>query len=382
MRFDPAEITAGAAALQKAKTFDEFRRAVTRFGALDANWIYSDRAGNIGYQLGAPVPVRNYDTYVRQKADDPNTLWRGFRALDETPHALNPQQGYLASCNNQIVSAKWPDPIPGFYDPYRIARANALLPMKRTPADMHAMQHDLVSGLALRWKDLATAGMGKAHLDEHLSDFLDHGGWKGDMSADSRAAAIFAAWWRRLPKAVFEDELGSDWESGRFLLEQALTTGIAIDDVRTKEVETLVDISARAMREAVVIADDRTWGEACKQVIEHPLARVRVLDWFLDLNRGPFPGRGDGGALNANFYSYDDESKSFRTRLGPSMRFVLDWSDVDAFTLTGALGQSGNPFSPHYDDFLPMMRGGEAWNVPFAREKVYARKTSLLRLTP
>jgi acyl-homoserine lactone acylase PvdQ len=64
------------------------------------------------------------------------------------------------------------------------------------------------------------------------------------------------------------------------------------------------------------------------------------------------------------------------------MRFVLDWSDVDAFTLTGALGQSGNPFSPHYDDFLGMMLAGESWTVPFGKEKVYAGKVSMLRLTP
>jgi penicillin amidase len=64
------------------------------------------------------------------------------------------------------------------------------------------------------------------------------------------------------------------------------------------------------------------------------------------------------------------------------MRFVLDWSNPDAFTINAALGQSGNPFSPHYDDFLELSRRGETWNVPFTREKVWAAKKSLLRLTP
>jgi penicillin amidase len=136
------------------------------------------------------------------------------------------------------------------------------------------------------------------------------------------------------------------------------------------------------MREAKEIANGRTWGEACSLVIEHPLARVRALDWWLHLNRGPLPGMGDPGSINANFYSYDQKTKSFRSRVGPSMRFVLDWSDPDAFTLTAALGQSGNPFSPHYDDFLAMTQRGEAWKVPFAKEKVYAGKVSLLRLMP
>lgn len=359
--FDAAGIADAGLRLQKAKNFDEFRRAVTGFGALDANWIYSDRAGNIGYQLGAPVPIREHDSYMRQSASNPGTAWRGYRALDETPHALNPAQGFLASSNNQIVSREFAYEIPGFYDPYRITRAAALLPSKRTVAEMHAVQLDVVSGIALRWKKLAG-------LES----------WDGSMAPGSKEAALFAAWWRRMPKAVFEDELGDDWDLGRVLLDEALTSGVAVDDRRTPQVETLADLSARAMKEAREIANGRTWGEACTLLVRHPLARFKLLEHW---NRGPFPGWGDPGTLNANFYSYHDESKSFRAHVGPSMRFVLDWSDVDAFTLTGALGQSGNPFSPHYDDFLPMMLKGEAWNVPFTREKVFAKKVSQLTLT-
>lgn len=374
--FDPGELTASAHALQKVRTFDEFRNAVTKFGALDANWIYSDRRGNIGYQLGAPVPVRDYDTYTRQSARHPNTVWRGYRALAETPHALNPQQGFLASCNNQPAAGSQ---IPGFYDPYRITRATAILPSKRTAAEMRAAQLDLVSGLATRWKELAADGARAAGLEAEARLLRE---WDGRMSSDSKAAALFSAWWRRLPRAVFEDELGAEWDHGRVLLDEALTTGTAIDDRRTPRAESLAGVAARAMREAKTIANGRTWGEACTLTVTHPLSRVKILDAWLGLDRGPFPSGGDPGTLNANFFSFDEDSGSFRTHVGPSMRFVLDWADVDAFTLTGALGQSGNPFSPHYDDFLPMARSGEAWNVPFSREKVQARAASTLTLTP
>lgn len=379
--FAPSAITAGALTLQKAKTFEEFRGAITRFGALDANWIYSDRAGNIGYQLGAPIPIRDFDTYARQSASDPKTEWRGYRTLEETPHALNPAQGFLASCNNQPVRREaWPYPIPGFYDPYRIPRATALLQTKHTPAGMRTMQLDLQSGIATRWKALAADGARAAKLDGEARLLAQ---WDGTMTSGSKAAALFAVWWRRLPHAVFEDELGEDWDTGRVVIDEAFTTrSPVLDDRRTKAIETAVDMSARAMGEAKAIANGRTWGEACSLLVRHPLARVKLLDWWLRLNRGPFPGEGDAGTLHANFYSYHDDSKSFRTHVGPSMRFVLDWSNVDAFTLTGALGQSGNPFSPHYDDFLDMARKGEAWTVPFTRAQVFARKTSLLTLTP
>jgi penicillin amidase len=186
-----------------------------------------------------------------------------------------------------------------------------------------------------------------------------------------------------LPRAIFEDELANDWDIGRVLLDEALTANTpALDDRRTPKKENAIDMSARAMREAKTLAAGRTWGEACTLLVKHPLARVKILDRWLNLNRGPFPGAGDPGTLNANFYSYHEQSRSFRTAIGPSMRFVLDWADVDAFTLTGALGQSGNPFSPHYDDFLEMAQRGDGWTVPLTRRAVDARKVSMLRLTP
>ena len=368
--FPAAATTDAALRLQKAKSFDDFRRAVTGFGALDANWIYSDRSGNIGYQLGAPIPIRDFDTYVRQKASDPRTEWRGYRALDETPHALNPPQGFLASSNNQPVSRAFPYRIPGFYDPYRITRSTALLGAAKTftPADMRAMQLDAVSGIATRWKSLAADGARVAGLQNEARALA---AWDGRMTSDSREAALFSIWWRRLPHAIFEDELGDEWRTGMVLLDEALTTRTpAIDDRRTARVETLVDVSASAMKEAKSMAHGRTWGETCTLTVRHPLARVEVLDWFLDLNRGPFAATGDPGSLNANFFGdAGDDATTFRAHIGPSMRFILDWSDVDAFSLAGALGQSGNPFSTHYDDFL----GAPEWNVPFTREKVFAR---------
>jgi penicillin amidase len=372
--FQPATIAQAALALQKAKTFDEFRRAVTSFGALDANWIYSDRHGNIGYQLGAPVPVREFDTYRKQSAADPRTEWRGYRLLDETPHALNPQQGFLASCNNKPSA----DAIPGFYDPYRIARASALLTTGdvATPERMRAMQLDLVSGIATRWKDLAARGAKAAKLDAE-AELLEK--WDGRMSSDSKAATLFAAWWRRLPRAIFEDELANEWDIGRVLLDEALTTNSpTLDDRRTPQVEGALEVSARAMQEAKSIANGRTWGQACTLLVKHPLARVKVLDAWLHLNRGPYPGAGDPGTLDANFFSYHDDTKSFRTHVGPSMRFVLDWADVDAFSIYGALGQSGNPFSAHYADFV----GVREWNVAFSRARVEAQKVSTLTLSP
>ena len=63
--FPATELMVSGFALMRADGFAEFRHAVTHMGGLSVNWIYSDSAGHIGYQLGAPLPRRGFDTFLR-----------------------------------------------------------------------------------------------------------------------------------------------------------------------------------------------------------------------------------------------------------------------------------------------------------------------------
>lgn len=381
--FSVADMVRSTRDLMRAGSFDEFRRAVTGLGALDHNWMYSDAAGNIGYQLGTPVPVRDYDSYVAQNAADPNVVWSGYRPLDETPHALNPAQGWLASTNNQIVPESWPYELPGFYEVDRFPRIAALLESKEVfnREDMEAFQLDRRSGAALRRKEIAAAGaerLGRADIAERLR------AWDATMAEDDATAALFKTWWTEMTRHLFEDDLGDDWGMGDALTDEVVDREVAsiIDDQRTPEVEDLAAISARAIESALALTRGRTLGEVQTLRIAHPLSVVRPVDALLRLSRGPIPIGGDGSTLNAVFANSDPEAGTFRALAGPSMRFVLDWADPDAFTLDLWLGQSGNPFSPHYDDFIEPMLRGERWVVPFSREAVEARAQSTLRLVP
>jgi penicillin G amidase len=370
--------------LMSATGFDEFRSAVTRFGALDANWIYSDRDGNVGYQLGVPIPIRDYDsTFAKQEGKSPASAWRGYVPLDETPHALNPPSGWVASCNNQLVGQDWPMPLPGFYDPYRMARAAELLDRRDvwSPDAVSEMQLDLVSGRAARWKGLAGDSAEDAGLPEVAASLR---AWNGEMSPDSTDAAIFALWWETAGRLLFEDELGDDWKSARAIQEHVLSGSASqlVDDRRTPEVETLADVTSRAMKVAAARARGRTYGEISTLRVGHPLARVKLLDKWLKLSRGPVPMGGDLGSLAANFNRFDEASGTFAAAVGPSMRFVLDWADVDSFSIAIALGQSGNPLSPHYDDFFVPSLEGQQWILPFSEERQRANETSRLRLVP
>lgn len=384
--FSVAEIMSAGMGLHNTKNFEAFRSRVTRLGALDVNWTYSDIEGNIGYQLGAPVPKRSFaGAFTQRAAGDTSSAHLGYLSIEDSPHSFNPEQGWLATCNNQIVSPTSGKAIPGFYDPYRITRASALLSEKEmySVSDMTPMQMDLSSGVALRWKPLLQKGavkLGEPNLAEQIAS------WSGDMSVEKTLPSVFTRWWHFMTREVFEDDLGEKWSSGSAVLGEVISRPLnsIVDDKRTTDKqENLIDISARALRHVLDNYKDKTYGEMSTLKVSHPIGRqVGFLDYWLNLSRGPYPIGGDDGSLNANFGRYDDENDTYRSFAGPSMRFVLDWANMDEFSMSIHLGQSGNPFSPHYDDFLEPHLRGETWRVPFSKEAVYANMKNLLTLTP
>ncbi|MBN1347866.1 penicillin acylase family protein [candidate division KSB1 bacterium] len=383
--FAGGSLFSSAFSLHNADNFDDFRRAVTGLGALNVNWTYSDINGNIGYQLGAPIPIREYEnTFMQLPGEDAKHDWKGYLELEQTPHAFNPKEGWLATCNNQIVSESRHSALPGFYDPYRIIRAKMHLTQKQqhAPHDFNRMQLDQISAIALRWKELMADGaakLGEVDLEQRIRH------WNGKMSVEEYLPGLFTFWGEFFNQQLFEDNLGADWGAGRTATDIILDHDIPaiIDDLTTADYEeNLADISANALKLALVKYGTQVYGDVCQLKFSHLLSQAKVLDYWLNLNRGPFPVGGDNGALNANWRVYDSDKNRFDCIVGPSMRFIMDWSDVDGFTINTALGQSGNPFSPHYDDFLEMWRSGERWIVPFSKEKVYRRKANLLVLTP
>lgn len=385
--FPAWSVVRGVTTLARVRDFDAFRRVVSDAGPLSVNWTYADRAGHIGYVLGAPVPVRDgYDTFTPQRGTDSTAQWRGYRPLEERPFALDPAQGWLASANDQVVDARYPYRLPGHYVLSRKLRIATILDSLTrrggvTPAMMAAAQRDLVSGNTLRWKALA-AMAAEDNADADAARLL--AAWDGALTPGDTAATLWRYWWRRLPQELFEDELGPDWRRAAGLTWAVLEDSAQsfVDDVRTPARETLPAIASRAMAAALREEWRRPLGAAQSLTVRHPLAVVGLLDRWLGLSRGPFPIGGDDGTLDVAYTRYDATARQWRDEAGASMRFVLDWADVDNFSLSVFPGQSGNPLSPHFMDAIEPHMAGERWPLPFTRAAVEARTVRRLRLEP
>ena len=112
------------------------------------------------------------------------------------------------------------------------------------------------------------------------------------------------------------------------------------------------------------------WGEIHKVTFKHAFSGVsNLLDGIIDI--GPFPIGGDGTTIfnteydfNASIEKYSRfKHEPFENNLGPSMRFIYDFSRPDYFYLVLTTGQSGNIFSDHYKDQAPLWLNGKYMKI-------------------
>ena len=100
----------GARAVNRARTAEEFARGISLLDLGCASWVFADVHGHIGYRSPCLVPVREH---WRGTFPVPGWLsryrWQGFIAKDELPASDDPERGWLATANNQIVpSSRFP----------------------------------------------------------------------------------------------------------------------------------------------------------------------------------------------------------------------------------------------------------------------------------
>jgi penicillin amidase len=96
-------------------------------------------------------------------------------------------------------------------------------------------------------------------------------------------------------------------------------------------------------------------------------------------NRGPVATAGGPGIVNANTW---DASQGYQVTALPSMRMVVDMSNLDQSGWVQLTGNSGHPYHPNYVDQLEPWRTGELLPMRWERATVQAEATDTLTLTP
>src|SRR5262249_50666802 len=139
----------GCLALDRARDGKEFRTAIGRWKSPSENIVYADVEGNIGWVAAGLAPVRKgWDGLLPVPGASGQYERQGFLDVTGLPPSLNPEAGYIATANPNILPARYAHEIAYEWAPsFRIRRLRQVLEGKDRFSldDFRKLQHDTLS---------------------------------------------------------------------------------------------------------------------------------------------------------------------------------------------------------------------------------------------
>jgi penicillin amidase len=393
---EPGRTADAILALNAARDFADFRTAAVSFQVPSQNMLYADVDGHIGYQMPGRIPVReNGDGTTPVPGWNTAYGWSRYIPFGQLPWTLDPPEQYIVAANQAVVGSDYPYLLTRDWSyGYRSQRLIELIEQADplTPASAAALMTDTVNGFAptLVPRLLEVDLQGFAAEAQQLLD-----GWRYDQPVDSAPAAYYNAVWRHLLARVFHDELTDDvrpdggdrwFEVMRDLLADPWSRWW--DDTRTEDIEFADEVIAGAMQDAADelverLGDDPAawrWGELHQLELTHQTFGASGIGPLEALfNRGPFGTAGGDGIVNATGWN---AAEGYEVNWVPSMRMVVDLTDLDASRWVHLTGQSGHVFDPHYADQTDAWLTGRTYPWPFTVQAASASSTQQLVLEP
>ena len=362
---------------------ERFAEHASLIHAPGLNMMYGDAQGDIGWWACAKLPIYRpgIDTKVAIDGTDPANDPQGWHGFDANPRSVNPASGYVYSANNAPQTSDSVN-IPGHYYAGN-TRASAIMKALSAPkndwdvAQAQALQLDHHSPVYE-----ANAAMLVAYADEagvEVEPFLRE--WEGSHLGEEVAPTLYYRWMYRTIQAAMYDEFlqaaGPEDAQDKFVSwHQTIVSENAFpkllanpqslwwDNVATSEVETASDIVAQALTSAredlqkALGENSETWKYGRLHTVVHPHAMTDAPLVGDLLNVGPFELPAAKDALCKYEFKLKEEV-NYDVFSGPSMRIGLDFADVASSESILPTGQSGNVFSPFYDNQAELYHAGE-----------------------
>ncbi len=347
------------------------------------NVLIADAQGNIAWTISGWIPKRSgFDGTSPVSWAKPGVGWSG--TLDEKlrPRLINPDNGSIVTANNRTLpletarffGANWSHP-------FRAHRINELIQARPllTERDLLNIQLDTKASLIERAREIVAESVPADHADADVRRALKHiTDWNGNADADQVGYRILKLYVTRLTTSIIgtltkpaADKVAGfrySWFLGEVPLRQIvearpphmLPRGDSWPAFFRDEFERTVAEQKLAANHGI----DRTWGDANRAAIRHPLsAALGPLATFLDMPADPL--NGDNQVVRVTGRTF-----------GASERLVVSPAHLDDAYFHMPAGQSGHPLSPYY------RAGHGAWVRGDATPLLPGPAVSTFSLTP
>lgn len=364
--------------MNHAQSMQDVAAAAELIHAPGLNIMYGDSLGNIAWWAAAKLPIRSEKIHSKIFADgsDPETLPNDWFPFTENPMSINPETGYVITANNQpdtLINGKL---IPGYYYPgerwKRVARALE----KRndwTIEDLKAVQLETVNDRHPENLRYMLDRINQADFEEFSSVFPYLSKWDGDHQLEQVAPTVYYKWLYHMYRLSMRDELGEkafDSYLNTFLMIRSTPNFIQNeshpwwDNIQTAEKESQGEIFSKSLEITLGELKEQfgenvnTWRWEKSIIAEHPhpLGSKKPLDKLFNVRTQATPANEE--SINKLAFNLNGQG-IYRVRSGPAMRILIDFVDVERSYSVLPTGQSGNRFSPYYQDQAQLFAEGK-----------------------
>jgi penicillin G amidase len=358
--------------IDRARNWNDFRAALSTFWGPAQNFVFGDRAGNIGYQAAGRVPIRKgFDSNIPLDGTSGNYEWSGYIPFEQMPSVYNPPSGIVATANQNPFPPDYPYSVDGSYaDPYRVGQIRSLLCAKNklSVEDMLAVQKDVYSSYdSFLARQVVTASQrhgtgGSKFVDAAISLLRT---WDGQMDKDEAAPMVTQLLSSQLATALLQLAVSRNISTGTptlprpFVVETLFRTRpagwVPSNDWDAWLLQNLnAALEAGRRRQGSPVSKWR-WGKMLHWDFQHPVGKqLPLVSSFFNI--GPVPMSGSGTTV-----------KQTTATLGPSERMVVDLGDLDKSVQNLPAGESGFVASGHYKDQWPAYYVGKSFPMEFGK---------------
>jgi len=386
----PSPDLAAVLGVDQAASFSQFKAALAGWYAPTQNFVYADKAGNIGaisagyYPQVGPWNEQSCQPWLPMSGTGGCDV-TGVIPYPAEPQAYDPPSHVLATANQRPVTAAYPYYIgttADFFDPgYRAATIYADLrgrPAPLTSASFAAVQASLTDQLAARMvPELLTALRGTALSSAERSSISLLATWPATMGAGAPAASVWWTFWGDYLSAVFQP-----WWNQAQVPTDADHEGLAVSVDQASldedlEAWTLGDPANPAF--TLPSGERRTAPQVMRQAFAAAVAHLSSVlggtpsQWAWGrLHSRAFPalsgtnGLGYGPrAAGGDPFTPDAADGGLTATSGPSWRMIVTLSKAGV-SAQGVYpgGQSDNPASPWYQNQVPLWWDGRYLTMP------------------
>ena len=356
--------------LNRSKNYQDYENALKHYIAPAQNFVFASTEGDIALWTQGLFPNKwKGQGKFLLDGSNPDHDWQSFIPQAYNAHAKNPERGFVSSANQHPVDESYPFYVfNDGYEEYRNRVINNFFNSKdkfsiQDFRDLQNSTYNLMASELLPYMiaNIDTSGLTAEELD--LLKLIKS--WNFYSDIDQMAPSIWTNWWAKLFHLTWDEfdvkdvALDKPFDYQTIFMLKNMPDDAFMDVISTPEKESSHDLFLISFKEAAkdITAwqsenGDYNWAAYKATYVGHLLQALPAFSRF-DLPIG-----GDGSTVNAAKKNH-----------GPSWRMIVEMTSPPTALGIYPGGQSGNPGSKYYDNFIDDWAAGEYYKLLFIQDQ-------------